>query len=101
MYKKIASIKDDRIYDQPTAIYSNGDNYLIIICERGENSYFFVDHERERIYAANKYFKSRGIKFNLSEPLFIINRDFDYDFASGLYSPCPEYYKKLIGGSVG
>lgn len=100
MYKKIAAIKDDRIFDQQTAVYSNGDNYLIIICEKGENSYFFVDHDRERIYAANKYFKRNGIKYNIREPLFIIDRDFDYDFKAGLYSPCPEYYKKLISGGI-
>lgn len=96
MYKKTIHFVDKKHFGSQVLVYKSNTNYLIIIKNREEQSYFFLDNNLELLYPINSYMKKIGFNFNFEH----INEELNYVFEINLSqygcSVCPEWLLKLI-----
>ena len=67
MYTKLGYYKDKKNFGNQIVLYGNDDNFLVIINDRGELSYFFVDSNIEKMYPVNSYMKKNGFDYDFLE----------------------------------
>ena len=81
------NIRDDRVY-------------FVIIKDRGEIAYFFVDNSLRRIYPVNSYIKSIGFELDINQTPNVIDIQFDIDLSRYGSSACPFFLSNLIKQNV-
>lgn len=101
MYTRIVLYKDKENFGNTVVIYKSSSNYLVIIKDRDEISYYFLDKDMKKMYPMNTYMKQIDFEYSFENSNDQIDRFFDVDLSKYGYSVCPEYLKKLIINSSG
>ena len=96
MYKIIVYYKDKKNFGNQIIIYKSENNYLVIIDDRGEISYSFVDNDIKKCYPVNSYMKKIGFNYNIKAIENNIEIYFDIDLSKYGHYVCPDYLKNLI-----
>ena len=96
MYKKIVQFVDKDHFGDKIVIFQGKDNYFIIMCDRGETAYFFLDNALQYLYPVNSYIRNIGYQYKFEESNDTIEIDFKIDLVKYGHMQCPEYLKKLI-----
>ena len=96
MYNIIIHFKDKKHFGSQIAIYKSEINYLIIIKDRDEQSYYFLDNKLEFFYPMNTYMKNINFNFDFDNVKEKINQSFELDLSQYGSSVCPEFVKNLI-----
>ena len=95
MFIKIGVYLDKKHFGNRVIIYSGDKEYLLIIKDRDEIGYFFVDNTMNKIYPVNSYMRNIGFVCDTENPIEQIH-PFDIDISTYGYYVCPEHLKKII-----
>ena len=95
MFIKIGVYLDKKHFGNRVIIYSGDKGYLLIIKDRDEIGYFFVDNTMNKIYPVNSYMRNIGFVCDTENPIEQIH-PFDIDISTYGYYVCPEHLKKII-----
>ena len=93
MYKKLGFYKDKKNFGNQVIVYKGKQDYFVVIKDREEIVYYFVDDNLEKIYPMNSYIKKTGFVYREENKVIdCINADLS------LYghSNCPKYLRKII-----
>ena len=96
MYKKVIQLKEKNFFGNQIAIFQSDDNYFVIMDDRGEIVYFFLDKNLQYLYPVNSYIKKIGYQYEFEKPIETIGFDFKIDLNQYGHSPCPEYLKEIV-----
>lgn len=96
MYEKIGYYKDKKNFGNQIVIYKGENNYLVIIKDRDEISYYFVDNNITNLYPMNSYMKKIGFIYDFNVFESQIKNCFDLELSKYGYSACPDHLKNLI-----
>ena len=66
MYTIIVLYKDEQNFGNTVVIYKSSSNYLVIIKDRDEVSYYFLDKDINMMYPMNTYMKQIDFEFEYS-----------------------------------
>lgn len=99
MYTRIVLYKDEQNFGNTVVIYKSSLNYLVIIKEKDEVSYYFLDKDINMMYPMNTYMKQIDFEYSFENTDDQLDRFFDVDLSKYGNSICPEYLKKLITDS--
>ena len=100
MYTRIVLYKDKENFGNTVVVYKSSSNYLVIIKDRDEVSYYFLDKDINMMYPMNTYMKQIDFEYSFENIDNQIDRFFDVDLSTYGHSICPEYLKKLITDSL-
>ena len=93
MYKKLGYYEDKKCFGDQVIVYKSEQNFFIVIKDREETVYFFVDNYLEKLYPVNSYMKKLGFVYN--DKMQLINfPTIDLSFYG--YSKCPEHLRETI-----
>lgn len=70
--------------------------FFIIMKDREEIVYFFVDNSLQRIYPVNSYIELIGFEFDINRAPNVIDIQFDIDLSHYGSSACPFFLSNLI-----
>lgn len=93
MYKKLGCYSDKRNFGNQVIVYKGKQDYFVIIKDREEIVYYFIDSNIKKLYPMNSYISKIG--FVYSEEINIIE-SIDIDLSLYGHSNCPEYLQKII-----
>lgn len=96
MYKKLIHFVDKKHFGNQILVYKSEINYLVIIKDRNEQSYFFLDNDLEFLYPVNSYMKKIEFDFEFDHINEELNYVFDINLSQYGYLPCPEQLMNLI-----
>ena len=94
MYNRIYLFTDKKHFGNRVAIYKGENNYFVIVKDRDDKAYFFVDKEVGKMYPANSYIDKMMIDFNFNYQQ--IEESFDIDLSKYGFSACPNWLKEII-----
>ena len=104
MFHKIVHFIDKKHFGDQVLIYKgdikNQNIYFVIIKDREELVYFFVDSSLEKEYPMNAYINSLGINIDLKNIPQHLDIVFDVDLSHYGYSKCSSFLVKLIHDSI-
>lgn len=93
MYKKIGVYIDKKNFGSKIIVYKGSQDYFVVIKDREETVYYFVDDNLEKIYPMNSYAKKIGFIYRKEINLI----DFtNIDLSLYGHFTCPEYLRKII-----
>lgn len=92
MYTKLGSYYDKLNFGNQVVVYKSDKNYFVVIKDREEVVFYFVDRDMKKIYPTNTYMKQIGFTFHHQEQI----EDFNPDLSICGYSDCPENVRKII-----
>lgn len=93
MYKKLGCYKDKKDFGNQVIVYKSKHDYFVIIKDREEVVYYFVDNNIKKLYPMNSYMRKIGFIY-CEESRFI--DCFDVDLSLYGYFNCPEDLQKII-----
>jgi hypothetical protein len=93
MYKKLGFYKDNKNFGNQVIVYKGKQDYFVVIKDREETVYYFVDDNLEKIYPMNSYITKIGFVFR--EEINVIDC-IKVDLSLYGHSNCPEYLRKII-----
>lgn len=93
MYKKLGCYRDKRNFGNQVIVYKGKQDYFVIIKDREEIVYYFIDSNIKKLYPMNSYISKIG--FVYSEEINIIE-SIDIDLSLYGHSNCPECLQKII-----
>ena len=100
MYQRLLSQKSSKHFGAKTAVLKGDRDYLIIVSDRDEISYFFADMSLEKLYPVNSYMKSISFAFDFENAPDQLDCDFDIDLDKYGFSQNTEWVKNLILSDV-
>ena len=65
----------------------------MVINDRGETAYFFVDHELKKYYPMNTYMRKIGFEFDEEKDVI---PEFDINFSLYGFGECPIHFIEVI-----
>ena len=93
MYKKLGCFKDKKNFGNQVMVYKGRQDYFVVIKDREELAYYFVDNNIEKLYPMNSYMKKIGFVYKEE----IDNIDcIDIDLSIFGHSNCSKYLQKII-----
>ena len=102
MFVKIIYFIDEKHFGDKLLVYKgkirDDTVYFIVMQDRSETAYFFLDDNLKRLYPMNTYIKSLGINISFDNIPKSISTYFDIDLSKYGYSDCPTFLAKLIQG---
>ena len=93
MYKKLGFYKDQKNFGNQVIVYKGKQDYFVVIKDREETVYYFVDDNLEKIYPMNSYITKIGFVFK--EEINVIDC-INVNLSLYGHSNCPEYLRKII-----
>lgn len=93
MYKKLGFYKDKKNFGNQVIVYKGIQDYFVVIKDREETVYYFVDDNLEKIYPMNSYFTKIG--FFYREEINVIDC-INVDLSLYGHSNCSKYLRKII-----
>lgn len=93
MYKKLGFYKDKKNFGNQVIVYKGRQDYFVVIKDREEIVYCFVDDNLEKLYPMNSYITKIG--FVYSEEINVIDC-INIDLSFYGHSNCPEYLREII-----
>ena len=63
MYKKLGCFKDKKNFGNQVIVYKGKQDYFVVIKDREEIVYYFVDDNLEKMYPMNSYITKIGFVF--------------------------------------
>lgn len=93
MYKKLGCYIDKKNFGNKVIVYKGEQDYFIVIKDREEIVYYFVDNNIEKLYPMNSYMKN--IKFAYNEEINDIDC-ISVSLSSYGYSNCTKHLKIII-----
>ena len=93
MYKKLGFYKDKKNFGNQVIVYKSKQDYFVVIKDREETVYYFVDDNLEKIYPMNSYITKIGFVFR--EEINVIDC-INVNLSLYGHSNCPEYLRKII-----
>ena len=97
MYKKLGFYKDKKNFGNQVIVYKGKQDYFVVIKDREETVYYFVDYNLEKIYPMNSYIAKIGFVFR--EEINVIDC-INVNLSLYGHSNCPEYLRKIIQNIV-
>ena len=98
--QKITHFIDEKHFGDQVLVYKghgkNGELYFVIVKDRDEIAFFFIDEGLETMYPANSYIDSLGIEIDMSTAPNHLDVDFDIDLSHYGGSKCPVFISELI-----
>lgn len=93
MYKKLGFYKDKKNFGNQVIVYKGIQDYFVVIKDREETVYYFVDDNLEKIYPMNLYFTKIGFVYR--EEINVIDC-INVDLSLYGHSNCSKYLRKII-----
>jgi len=93
MYKKLGFYKDKKNFSNQVIVYKSKQDYFVVIKDREETVYYFVDDNLEKIYPMNSYITKIGFVFR--EEINVIDC-VNVNLSLYGHSNCPKYLRKII-----
>ena len=93
MYKKLGFYKDNKNFGNQVIVYKGRQDYFVVIKDREEIVYYFIDDNLENLYPMNSYITKIG--FVYSEEINVIDC-INIDLSLYGHSNCPEYLREII-----
>ena len=94
MYNRICLFTDKRHFGVRVAVYKGENNYFVIIMDRDDKAYFFVDKDVDKMYPVNSYIDKMMSDYDFVSQQ--IENRFDIDLSKYGFSACPDWLKKAI-----
>lgn len=102
MFVKIIYFIDKKHFGNQLLVYKgkikDDTVYFIVMQDRSETVYFFLDDNLKHLYPMNTYIKSLGINISFDNIPKSISTYFDIDLSKYGYTDCPTFLSKLIQG---
>lgn len=101
---KLFHFIDEKHFGNQVLVYKgknrNEDIYFLIIKDREEIVFYFVDKNLERMYPINSYIDSLGIRIDLSNIPERININFNLDLSKYGCSKLPLFFYDLLKHNI-
>lgn len=98
--QKILHYLDKKHFGNQVLVYwgkgKNGELYFVIMKDRDEVVYFFVDDRLEKMYPVNSYIEALGLEINIFDAPDNIDIQFEKDLSHIGYTKCPLFLSELI-----
>lgn len=102
--KKILHYLDKKHFGNQVLVYKgkckNGELYFIVMKDRDEIVYFFVDECLEKMYPVNSYIEILGIEIDIFNAPNNIDIQFDKDLSNYGSAKCPLFLSELIKQNI-
>lgn len=93
MYIKSGCFEDKQNFGNQVIVYKGERGYFVVVKDREEVVYYFVDSDIRKMYPINSYIKQTGFSFH--NQVKIMN-SFNIDLSSWGYSDCPKHLQQII-----
>ena len=104
MMRKILHFVDKRNFGNQVVVYTgkirHNEIYFVVIQDREEIVYSFLDNNLERLYPVDTYIASLGYEFDINEVQDNLDVQFDIDLTRYGSSPCPAFLSELIKQNI-
>ena len=104
MMRKILHFVDKQNFGNQVVVYTgkirHNETYFVVMKDREEIVYSFLDNNLERLYPVDTYIASLGYKFDINELQDNIDVQFDIDLTRYGSSPCPVFLSELIKQNI-
>lgn len=96
MFKKVFESIDVKNFGNITQIYKSDNMYLVIVLDRGETAFYFVDVKMQYLYPVNTLFQSIHYKHSFKKDISTILIDDDIDLTKYGHTVCPSIIRNMI-----
>lgn len=100
MMRIILHFTDKQNFGNQIIVYTgsgrDGELFFVIIADRDEIAYYFVDKNLEKMYPANSYIASLRFEYNIHKAQTNLDIEFDIDLSRYGSSKCPAFLSELI-----
>lgn len=102
--QKILHYLDKKHFGNQVLVYrgkgKSGELYFVVMKDRDEIVYFFVDDRLEKMYPVNSYIEALGLEINIFDAPNEIDIQFDKDLSNWGSAKCPLFLSELIKQNI-